>query len=492
MPTKTTSTAKRSQSTEPRKAAIYCRISSDRTGAEHGVSRQRADCKARAAELGWGVVSVLVDDDVSAYSGKRRPGYEQLLEQIGRGEVDALVVWHPDRLHRSPAELERFIAVVEAHGTQIATVTAGDLDLATASGRMTARIVGAVARHESEHKSERIKRQRDELAQAGRVHGGRRPFGYTADGMSVVDVEAGLIREGIVRVLSGASTRTVALEWNASGSRTAGSRTKPDGYAWTIAAVRAVLTGPRIAGLRQHRGEVIGDALWTAIISRDEHERVRSILGSPLVRKGGRPPTSLLAGGLLRCGAMVERNGKLERCGANLAIGTSRGDRRYVCGSAPGRPGCGGIAITATAAEDAVTAWVLHRIDSPEVGKARKDRARAGKTRPDAGAQLATAEADLSAIADDFGAGRITRAEWMRIRDGIEARIAETRRDIDVNTDTNAVAELRSLPDVAKAWKALDLEGRRTVLRALIDHIDVVPWRRGISPAERLKPVWKV
>ena len=124
MPTKTTSATKRSQSAEPRKTAIYCRISSDRTGSEHGVNRQRTDCKAKAADLGWDVVSVLVDDDISAYSGKRRPGYEQLLEQIGRGDVNALVVWHPDRLHRSPAELERFIAVVEEHGTQIATVTA--------------------------------------------------------------------------------------------------------------------------------------------------------------------------------------------------------------------------------------------------------------------------------------------------------------------------------------------------------------------------------
>ena len=59
------------------------------------------------------VAEVFVDNDVSAYSGKRRPRYEALLESVERGQIQALVAWHPDRLHRAPKELERFIDVIE-------------------------------------------------------------------------------------------------------------------------------------------------------------------------------------------------------------------------------------------------------------------------------------------------------------------------------------------------------------------------------------------
>jgi Resolvase, N terminal domain len=100
---------------------------------------------------------VSTDNDISTFSARRPPGYEALLEAIERGHVKAIVTMDPDRLHRSPKELEQFIDIIEQHDVKIATVQAGELDLATAAGRMTARVVGAVARHESEHKSERLK-----------------------------------------------------------------------------------------------------------------------------------------------------------------------------------------------------------------------------------------------------------------------------------------------------------------------------------------------
>jgi site-specific DNA recombinase len=46
------------------------------------------------------------------------------------------------------------------------------LDLSTPSGRMVARQLGAVARYESEHKSERQRRKHQELAEASKSSGG--------------------------------------------------------------------------------------------------------------------------------------------------------------------------------------------------------------------------------------------------------------------------------------------------------------------------------
>ena len=48
----------------------------------------------------------------------------------------------------------------------------GEVDLSNPTGRLVARMLGAAARHEAEHKAERQKRQRRQAAEAGRVAGG--------------------------------------------------------------------------------------------------------------------------------------------------------------------------------------------------------------------------------------------------------------------------------------------------------------------------------
>lgn len=93
----------------PNAAVIYARISQDRGGEGLGVKRQLVDCRAEAKRRGWPVVAEFVDDDVSAYSGKTRTGYRAMLEAIQQGEADAVLVWHVDRLHRRPIELEEFV-----------------------------------------------------------------------------------------------------------------------------------------------------------------------------------------------------------------------------------------------------------------------------------------------------------------------------------------------------------------------------------------------
>jgi DNA invertase Pin-like site-specific DNA recombinase len=82
-----------------------------------------------AAALGWDVVEVYEDNDIGAYSGKRRPAYERMLADLAAGRVDAVIAWHPDRLHRRPDELEPFIELIEHTGALVRTCTAGELDL---------------------------------------------------------------------------------------------------------------------------------------------------------------------------------------------------------------------------------------------------------------------------------------------------------------------------------------------------------------------------
>ena len=98
------------------------------------------------------------------------------MEAIGARLIDALVVWDVDRLTRTPAELERFIALADAHDIALASV-GGDVDLATPQGRLTARIKGSVARHEVEQSSRRLRRKFLERAEQGKPHG-KLAYGY--------------------------------------------------------------------------------------------------------------------------------------------------------------------------------------------------------------------------------------------------------------------------------------------------------------------------
>jgi DNA invertase Pin-like site-specific DNA recombinase len=192
----------------PQRAAIYCRISQDRGGEKLGVERQEALCRDLADRKSWPVVEVYTDNDVSAYAGAVRPQYDAMLEAIRAGQVDAVLCVDLDRLTRQPAELESFITLADDKRVALANVS-GEVDLSTSDGRFRARIMGAVARQESERKSERLKRQRDQRAREGKPHPTVRRFGWNDDMSKLDRSEAALIRRAVRDLLAGMSYRAV-------------------------------------------------------------------------------------------------------------------------------------------------------------------------------------------------------------------------------------------------------------------------------------------
>jgi len=460
-----------------RQAGIYCRISQDRSGDGLGVARQEADCRELVTRRAWAVAGVYVDDDRSAYSGKPRPAYEELIGALQTGRIDAVVAWHPDRLHRSPRELEDFIDLVEASRTAVATVQTGEYDLGSASGRMTARVVGAVARAESEHKSERIRRQREQAAAAGQFHGGRRAYGYASDGTTVVEAEAAVIREAVARVLAGESLRAIALDWNRRDIPTA------SGGAWGVTSLRSVLSGPRLAGRRVFRGEDVGDATWPAIISYEEHLRLVGLFGNPRVTRRGRPPAHLLTS-MVRCG----------RCGATMHTNQSaRRGRRYTCNHAPGRPGCGGTAVAAAPLEDLITEAVFLRVDSPALARALARQAPSSDN--DHAGDLAALEAQLEQVDHDFYVeGLIDRKRWLTVKGHLETRRDALLAEITAHTRTRALDGYTNPGALRAAWPELTIDQQRAILATIIDHVTINPATRTGRrfDSERVNITWLV
>ena len=116
------------------RAAIYARISLDAEGDGKGVKRQIEDCRKLAGDLGWAIADEYVDNDISAHSGKLRPEYQRMLDDIKDRTIDGVLVYSVDRLTRRPIEFEDFDAVVQAAGlTQVSFVT-GTMDLGSDAG----------------------------------------------------------------------------------------------------------------------------------------------------------------------------------------------------------------------------------------------------------------------------------------------------------------------------------------------------------------------
>jgi DNA invertase Pin-like site-specific DNA recombinase len=447
------------------RAGIYLRISKDPKGLRAGVRRQHDDCEDLARGRSWKIAEIFEDNDTSAYSGKRRPAYERMIEAVKLGEIDAIVAWHPDRLHRSPKELEPFIDLVEASNVLIATVQGGEYDLTTASGRMTARIVGAVARHESEHKSERLRAQREQMVRDG-VHngGGRRPYGYLGadvstarrNGMVIDPAEAKIVREMARRVLDGESLRSIAADLNERGVPAA------RGGAWGVASVRAVLSGPHVAGKRLHRARVVGDGAWKPIIDEATWKRLRRRLGDPRVTKRGRPPKALLVG-VLRCGV----------CGEPMrSARDSDGRRKYRCNKMPGTPACGGVSIAAEPTEAHIAEMVFQLTDSAKIAKRSKRT-----NDSDVDVEIAALDERLVEAADMFASGDLGRGQQARDQyKRMTAKIEEDRRGAYAriaSSETTKTLRTYSHGVLRKNWDRMTLEQQRTVIGELLESVTV-------------------
>ncbi len=462
-----------------RSVAVYARISQDRSGDELGVTRQLRDCVAEAERRGWVVAEQYVDDDVSAYSGKARPQYERMLRDIEDGLRDAVIVWHMDRLHRRPIELEQFVATCTRAGVNQLVTLHGEIDLANGDGLLMARMLGAFAANESDSKRRRGARKALEIAESGRpLMGGPRPFGYDDDRVTIRASEAVVIRDVAERVLAGEALNAIARSLEEAGTLTVG------GNAWNSGTLRNFLLAPRYWGMRVHKGVVIGEATWPGILTPEQGERLRLLLTDPK-RRTNRTARSYLLTGMLRCGL----------CGSTLYSSPKEGKRRYGCMPGPGRSNCGRIFIYAEKLEALIADAVLIRLDSPALVQAMAtttDRSEVA-TLGDAIVADTSRMDDLAAMWAD---GELSRDEWKIARDRLEARRTSNRRTLARLTHRDAIENYVGQGEALREqWEGLNLSRQAAIVKAVLDHAVILPatkpGRNGLDP-DRVAPRWRL
>lgn len=446
------------------RTCIYTRISDDATGRGLGVARQLEDCQTLADQLGWTVVKHFDDNDISAFSGRRRPGFEAMLTAMEGGQFGALLCWHTDRLYRNMKDLERVIEIADAKRIEIRTVQGGTLDLSTSAGRMVARILGSVARQESEHSSERRKRANAQKAAAGQWSTSRRPFGYTIDG-EPLKPEATAIKTAVSDVLAGKSIRAVAREWNTAGLQTTGKAKR-----WTSPMVRRVLMNPRYASLVVHQGKVIGPGAWKAVIDEDTHRGIVAYLSDPSRTQKTGFERLHQGSGVYRCGV----------CGAPLIGWRPSGGkpRAYVCQDRH-------VRRQGEALDDCVDAIILGHLSKPHAASVW------GNNVVDVGrlqTQREALQARLNELAALFAEGSINGSQLKRGTAELSTAVERLDAELAASTQGNPAAALvvtgHGRKQLEKRWKKLspDIRGK------IIDQLFVVTVNRSPRGLRRFDP----
>ncbi len=92
---------------------LYARKSTDDPQRQlRSIPDQIDECKKLAERLELNVVEVL-EEKKSAKIPRRRPVFDMMMEAIGKGQYDAILAWHPDRLARNALEAGVLIEMVD-------------------------------------------------------------------------------------------------------------------------------------------------------------------------------------------------------------------------------------------------------------------------------------------------------------------------------------------------------------------------------------------
>lgn len=462
-----------------KRAAIYSRISKDRDGQALGVGRQEDACRELAASLGYDVTHALVDNDISASfaTSKRRPGYDQLVQLIEAGDVDAVICWDTDRLHRRPLELEHYIAACGVDGgIPTHTVNAGDLDLSTSSGRMIARIKGSVAAGESEKMSERIRAQKQHARVNGRALGGPVPQGWikgSEKGTFLPDPDvAPVLAEATQRVARGESLTKVS-QWisdqGVRGRRRAYSSPQDGsqratwdelGPIMSVATVSRMLQRPANIGLQEHDGRTY-PGRYPAIVDPEDYAAALAVLqrkrGGPA---GGGRRIHLLSG-VARCWcgeAMVGVNPQLYAC---------RVQRRQA-----GRVQAGHAHRRTAPLNEYVRAVVAEYLDRADVAPqvTAEARKRSTRTARDAAReQLQELEARKRTLARLFAAGTIGEAQLVDGTADLDQDIRQAEVTLRAQGGNRTVSRIMRASSPREAFLAAPVDQQRTLIGELFN-----------------------
>lgn len=283
-------------------AVTYARVSTEEQVEGYSIPVQLEGARKKAQEEGYTILEELVDE---GHSGAEldRPALSRLRQLASSRDIEAAVIYDPDRLSRKLSHLMILTEELEGQGVEVIFVNAPRDD--TPEGRMLFGLKGLFAEYEREKMRQRTMRGKKRRAKSGYVLGGRSPYGYQYisedhKGHYVIDEEEAKVIKVMFNWLveEGMSTREIA--WRLTMMEVP---RKQGGRKWDTSTVHRILRNETYTGLThynkhksaippKHRTNREGKSKVTSVIERPREEwiaiPVPRIISKELFEAAGR------------------------------------------------------------------------------------------------------------------------------------------------------------------------------------------------------------
>ena len=475
-------------------ADLYLRLTDFRADDAGSFPLREAELRTRAASLGWAVHEVIIENDVaedgsrkpaSAFKRQRvtgpdgrplmrhgrpvyrvlRPGWRQVLTNLGSGAATAVLAEDLDRVARDPRDIEDLIDAVAACGGHARSLS-GSLTLTDGGSSdqlAMARVMVTMAAKGSADTARRVTAGRERWAGQS-YQGGVRPYGFRPDPTApehrktlvVVPAEAKVIRDAAEDILKrGISLKAIARDLRDRREPTVtGTRGPPRrcGTSWPSPPSPGSRYTPGRASRR--RGTAAPAILrpWSVGPAADLFDSRKT---------GTSPEPRWLVSGYATCGP----------CGAVVKCTGSAARRAYTCTAH------GHVRRNAAEVDKRVRAVVVERMSLPDAGVVLLPPPRPGV---DAGAKRAEAkrlDAKAKRLTAMFTDDAITEEQYASGTKDIRARLAMIAAQLAAASAPDPLPEFRQGEPAAEVWDSMVLPRRRAVVRALMT-VTILPAQR--------------
>ena len=350
---------------QPKGAALYARVSSDRQDVDLSVTAQLRALRDYAEKNGYRVAREYVDE---AESGRvaDRPQFQKMLDEAKGPDAPfrEILVWKFSRFTRKREHAVAFKSMLRRRGIRVVSITEHADDSPT--GKLMEAIIESVDEFYSDNLAQEVVRGMREAASRGFFLGSRAPFGYRrikiSDGvrerptLEVDPAAATIVRELFESALRGQGLKEICRSLNEQGVTNHGRRWQKNALHYLL--TNEAYTGTAVWGKRTKNGKtpdpVRVEGAWEALVSRELFEQVQQALRSraPSIQRPARVGSRYLLSGLLRCG----------RCGKPyLGQGAKSGKYGYYVCATLHREGAGTCEARYLNA-DRVESFVLDKI----------------------------------------------------------------------------------------------------------------------------------
>ena len=261
------------------RAAGYIRVSDASQVDGYSLAAQERQFTEYCEGKGWPTASIYREEGRSARyeSIRKRPVFQQLLDDARAGKFDVVIVHTLDRWSRNSKVLLESVAILDEANVGLVSITE-NLDWSTPEGRLVAKTLGNFSEFFSDMLAKHTKKGIDERARQG-MHLGSLPFGYEScwkiegkerklicktehAGGVHIHAEEGLAVTDLFRRYATGTTSLgqLASYLNEEGFRTRNTKRLPNTKGelvaeprlFTTASVRGILHNPFFTGRVRH------------------------------------------------------------------------------------------------------------------------------------------------------------------------------------------------------------------------------------------------